>query len=297
MKKLFLSLGFISAALYLPNTPEAFGNNLVRDANGYDAAWYNMPANTPQNTHFAFDLKGYVFGLRLINARYEGAMDDGQYTVRSSLKTAGIGALLKKLKIWAITTGRYDRSGLYPLTHTQQNLDKKSRRVEMDYDYKARRVNVAINPRLGSQGVPPATPKERFEADDTLSTIMNLMMRQSQTHKGHIDAPLCTGEVKVFDSKQHYALRMNKGQPDRKKFLGKKTDTLKCYVYYVPISGFDPEDLPSAKEANTPVTVHLVKSPELDMYIPIRFSYKISGFTAVIKVTDMQVNGQDIRRK
>jgi len=293
VKKVFLSLALASTVSLTPFAAKAFGDTPVRDANGYDVAWYKMPVNTADNTHFSFDLKGYVFGLRMINASYEGAMEDGDYTVRSYLKTAGLGALLKKLKIWAITDGRYDRSGLYPLSHTQQNLDKKSRRVEMGYDYDARRVDVAINPRIGSQGVPPATPKERFEANDTLSTIMNLMMRQSQGHEGHIDSPVCSGDVKVFDSKQHYALRMIKGKPGRKKFLGKKTDTLKCYVYYVPISGFDPEDLPSQKEASTPVTVHMVKSPELDMYIPIRFSYKISGFKAVIKVTDMRVNGRE----
>jgi len=274
----------------------AFSDTLVRDENGYDAAWYEMPPNTSDNTHFDFDLKGYVFGIRMISANYEGAMQNGKYTVRSSLKTSGLGALLKKLKIWAITEGQYDRSGLYPLTHTQQNLDKKNRRVEMSYDYPAKRVDVKINPRLGSQGVPPATPKERFEADDTLSTILNLMMRQSNSHNGHIDAPLCEGDVKVFDSKQHYALRMVKGEPDRKKFLGKTTDILHCYVYYVPLSGFDPEDLPEQKETETPVKVYLVKNPELDMYIPIRFSYKISGFTAVIKVTDMRVNGVSLKK-
>ncbi len=296
MKKLVLGLALINAALFSPAASNAYGDTSIQDENGYDAAWHAMPGNTLGNTHFTFDLKGYVFGLRMINARYEGVMENGDYTVRSYLKTAGLGALLKKLKIWAITHGRYDRSGLYPLTHTQQNLDKKNRRVEMTYNYDTRRVDVAINPRIGSQGVPPATDQERFDADDTLSTIMNLMMRQTQGHKGHIDAPLCTGDVKVFDSKQHYALRMAKGKTDRKKFLGEKQQTLTCYVYYLPISGFDPEDLPSQKEANTPVTVHMVKSEELDMYIPTRFSYKISGFKAVIKVTDMRINGRDIRR-
>lgn len=295
--KTFLYKAFLVGSLFmLPHSALAADDVPVRDANGYDAAWYKMPANTSENTQFDFDLKGYVFGIRLITAKYEGVMENGEYTTRATLKTSGLAALLKKLKIWAITEGRYDRNGLYPLTHTQQNLDKKNRRVEMNYDYDAKRVNVEINPRLGSQGVPPATPKERFEADDTLSTILNLMMRQSATHKGHIDAPVCEGDVKVFDSKQHYALRMVKGEPDRKKFLGKKTDILRCYVYYVPISGFDPEDLPEKKEAETPVTVYLVKSPELDMYVPIRFSYKISGFTAVIKVTDMHVNGQSLRK-
>lgn len=269
----------------------------VRDANGYDSAWYKMPANTPQNTHFEFDLKGYVFGIRMIKASYQGVIDDGRYTVRASLNTSGLGALLKKLKIWAITDGRYDQTGLYPQTHTQQNLDKKNRRVEMNYDYDAKKVDIQINPRLGSQGVPPATRQERFTADDTLSAILNLMMRQSaDAQKSHLNAPLCEGEVNVFDSKQHYALRMVKDGTDKKKFLGKKTDIIRCNVYYVPISGFDPEDLPSRKEAETPVKIYMVKSPELGMYVPSRFSYKISGFTAVIKVTDMRVNGVSLKK-
>ena len=223
-------------------------------------------------------------------------INDGHYTVRSYLHTSGLGALLKKLKIWAITDGRYDQNGLYPLTHTQQNLDKKNRRVEMRYDYDANQVNVEINPKIGSQGVPPATRKERFEADDTLSAILNLMMRQSESQKGHIDKPLCEGQVNVFDSKQHYALRLENNGFDRKKFLGKKTDIIRCNIYYVPISGFDPEDLPSQKEAETPIILYMVKNPELGMYVPSRFSYKISGFTAVMKVTDMRVNGQSTRK-
>ena len=297
MKKYFYPALISASLLAVPMTGTAQNVPTERDENGYDAAWYNMPPNTAQNTQFEFDLKGYVFGIRMINASYEGVIGDGHYTVRSSLKTSGLGALLKKLKIWAITDGHYDRSGLYPVTHTQQNLDKKNRRVEMRYDYDAQQVNVAINPRIGSEGVPPATRKERFEADDTLSAILNLMMRQpSSEQDGHIDAPLCEGQVNIFDSKQHYALRMVNGGPDQKKFLGQKTDIIRCYVYYVPISGFDPEDLPSRQEAETPITIYMVKNPELNMYVPSRFSYKISGFKAVIKVSDMRVNGQSLRK-
>ena len=202
----FAALSFIAAALLAGN---AATDTPVRDKDGYDAAWYNMPVNTPQNTHFDFKLKGYVFGLRMITAQYEGVIENGQYTVRSTLKTSGLAALLKKLKIWAITEGRYNQNGLRPLTHTQQNLDKKSRRVEMAYDNNIRRVSVAINPPIGSQGIPPASPQERFEAHDTLSAILNIMMRQPQNNIGHINAPLCEGDVKVFDSKQHYALRLS----------------------------------------------------------------------------------------
>lgn len=289
----FAALSFIAATLLAGN---AATDTPVRDKDGYDAAWYNMPVNTPQNTHFDFKLKGYVFGLRMITAQYEGVIENGQYTVRSTLKTSGLAALLKKLKIWAITEGQYNQNGLRPLTHTQQNLDKKNRRVEMAYDNNIRRVSVAINPPIGSQGIPPASPQERFEAHDTLSAILNIMMRQPQNNIGHINAPLCEGDVKVFDSKQHYALRMVKDGTDRKKFLGQKTDVINCNVYYIPISGFDPEDLPEKKEADTPVKIQLVKNDELDMYIPMRFSYKISGFKAVIKVSDMHVNGKSLRQ-
>ena len=89
---------------------------------------------------------------------------------------------------------------------------------------------------------------------------------------------------------------MVKDGTDRKKFLGQKTDVINCNVYYIPISGFDPEDLPEKKEADTPVKIQLVKNDELDMYIPMRFSYKISGFKAVIKVSDMHVNGKSLRQ-
>ena len=88
---------------------------------------------------------------------------------------------------------------------------------------------------------------------------------------------------------------MVQGKPDRKKFLGKKTDIITCKIYYIPISGFDPEDLPSKKEAGTPIDAQLVKNDELDMYIPMRLSYKISGFKAVIKITDMNVNGRSLK--
>lgn len=266
------------------------------DANGFDATWYNFPANSNSNNHFDFDFKGYVFGFPLISGKYEGAMQNGQYNVRTFLKTAGLGALLKKLKIWAITKGTYKRSGLFPLTHTQQNLDKKSRRVEMVYDYGARQVKSRIYPRIGSKGIPPASQQEKFEADDTVSAVLNLMTRQTLEQNGHLDAPLCKGDVRVFDSKQHYALRMVKGETDTKKFFGKKTEIIECEIYYVPISGFDPEDLPSKSEGGTPIKAQLVKNEELGIYIPMRLSYKISGFTAVLKITDVHVNGRSLKK-
>jgi len=245
----------------------------------------SAPVNvTADATQFDFELKGYVFGIRMIKSSFAGSFTDTQYEVRSDLKTSGLGALLKKLRIWAITTGRLDASGLHPESHTQQNLDKKNRRVEMRYDYGRQEVSVDINPPIGSQGVPPASPEERFTADDTLSAVLSLML------KGYkLDGEVCIGGVRVFDSKQHYNLRMERvGYTDYKKG-GFNEQVLKCHVFYEPISGFDPEDLPDTEEGGTPVVVYFADRPDLGMHIPLRFTYKISGFKAVIKVVDMTV--------
>lgn len=245
---------------------------------------YTLPLAPPRASEFDFKLKGYVFGLRMIKANYTGWFDESRYTVYSDIKTSGLGALLKKLEIWAVTTGTYTRSGLTPNFHIQQNINKKNRRVELNYDNGLRKIDVAIKPPLGSQGLPPASPAERYSADDTVSAILNLMMRGQK-----IDAPVCSGSVRVFDSKQHYSLRMVRDGTKRLKFDGEKVDTIRCLVYYEPISGFDPEDLPESEESGTPIKMYLKDFPGIDLYIPVRFTYKISSIKAVIKLDEMSI--------
>lgn len=245
---------------------------------------YSVPAPGAAATEFDFKLKGYVFGLRMIKANYTGWYDNKTYAAYTDLKTSGLGALLKKLEIWAVTTGSYTKSGLTPDFHIQQNMDKKNRRVEMNYDNSLRKINVAIDPPLGSQGIPPATPAERYSADDTISAVLNLMMRGQK-----IDGPVCSGSVRVFDSKQHYNLRMERAGTKHVKFNGDKVETIRCHVYYEPISGFDPEDLPDAEEGSTPIKIYMKEFSELGLYVPVRFTYKISSIKAVIKLDEMMI--------
>ena len=245
---------------------------------------YVVPKAGPDATEFDFKLKGYVFGLKMITANYTGWFGDDDYAVYSDLKTSGLGAMLKKLEIWAVTTGSFTKSGLTPDFHIQQNMDKKNRRVEMNYNNNRGYIHVAIDPPLGSQGIPAATPAERYSADDTISAVLNLMMRGQK-----IDGPVCSGGVRVFDSKQHYNLRMENAGTKRVKFNGEKVDTIVCKVYYEPISGFDPEDLPDAEEGGTPIKMYMKKFPELGLYVPLRFTYKISSIKAVIKLDEMMI--------
>jgi hypothetical protein len=91
----------LAAVLMLSGSAFASSPNLQPDPR-YIAAY--SPA--PGETAFDFKLKGYVFGIKMINARYKGQFDSQNYMAYSDLKTAGLGALLKKLRIWAITEGR-----------------------------------------------------------------------------------------------------------------------------------------------------------------------------------------------
>lgn len=256
----------------------------VLNAQNLTARQYTVPPAPTDATQFRYEMKGYVFGLRMIKSNYAGYISPTHYAAYADIKTSGLGALLKKLEIWAVSTGRVSKNGLSPEFHVQQNQDKKNRRVEMNYDYTASAIDVNIVPALGSQGVPPASPAERFSADDTITAVLNLMTRGT-----YLDGALCDGTVRVFDSKQHYGLRMERDGTDMRKFGEDEVETVRCKIYYEPINGFDPEDLPEAEEGATPVTAYFVPRPDLGLNIPLRFTYDISGFKAVIKLTEWEV--------
>ncbi|MGB0907189.1 MAG: DUF3108 domain-containing protein [Maricaulaceae bacterium] len=280
-----------SSAFAAPE-PEPTNETLISQTRNYadlnaanhGEARYDIPAPNAQALQFKFKLKGYVFGLRMIKANYAGYVDDETYAAYADIKTSGLGALLKKMEIWAVSKGRYGASGLTPDFHVQQNMDKKNRRVEMNYDNARQSIDVNIIPALGSQGTPPASPEERYAADDTISAVLHMMMQGKK-----LDQEACSGSVSVFDSKQHYNLRQVKAGGKRIKFKGQKYDAIRCLVYYEPVNGFDAEDLPDTEEGSTPIKAYFIAMPEFDLYVPVRFTYKISSIKAVIKLDKMDV--------
>lgn len=279
-----VSIGGVAAAqTTAPDLMEKAENIFVLNAQNLSDKGYRLPAPTEDTTQIRMKMKGYVFGFRVIRSDLVAQFDDTEYAAYTDAKSSGLAALLKKMEIWAVTRGTYDKGGLRPDWHVQQNTDKKNRRVEMNYDHSAAAVDVAIVPPLGSQGVPPATPQDRYVSNDTISGILHLMMMGTQ-----IDGELCTGRVPFFDSKQHYNLKLERIGTKRVKFDGKKRETIHCRAYYEPIAGYDPEDLPSEEEAETPINVYFKYYEEADVHIPVRFTYKISGFKAVVKVDDIE---------
>jgi len=156
LKKICASLALGSSVVFSPAAAQTV----------YPAPVTPAPAQK-EITEVDVFLKGYVFGLRIAKVKYNTGFTDNEYYSLASMKTSGLGAFLKKWAIWSVSTGSFDGPDVKPATHLQQNLNKKNRRVEMSYG--ADKVDISIVPPLGSQGVPPASPKQRFESDDTLS--------------------------------------------------------------------------------------------------------------------------------
>lgn len=279
-------LGAAAVAQTSSDTPAALieGRNFSNlNTQNLSERRYDIAAPTAGATQFSFKLKGYVFGFKMITAHYNGYIDGDHYAAYTDIKTSGLGAMLKKLEIWAVSKGTFNGTELTPEFQVQQNLDGKNRRVEMNYDNVLKTVDVNIIPTLGSQGVPPASPAERYSANDAVSAILDIMMRGQR-----LDKTFCDGKTRVFDSKQHYNLRMERDGTGKERLNGKKIETQVCRIYYEPINGFDPEDLPDAEEASTPIKAEFYLSSDLGLYVPLKFTYKISAIKAVIKLDEMQ---------
>lgn len=273
------------AQTYTPNLMDKASNISVLNAQNFGKNTYQLPAPNADTTQIRVNLKGYVFGFRVIRSDVIAQFDDRNYAAYTDAKSSGLAALLKKMEIWSVTRGTYNKIGLRPDWHVQQNTDKKNRRVEMNYDHNAAAVDVAIIPPLGSQGVPPATPKARYASNDAISGILHLMMMGTK-----IEGELCQGRVPFFDSKQHYNLKLERVGTKRVKFDGRKEETIHCRAYYEPIAGYDPEDLPSDEEAQTPINVYFKYYEEAGVHVPVRFTYKISGFKAVVKAANIEIS-------
>lgn len=235
-------------------------------------------------TAFDIKLKGYVFGIKLMDARFKGNVGKKHYNVYSDMKTSGIAALVKKQRLWSWTEGRYDKADLRPIRHTQQNMNKKSRQIKQFWDYKNDNLIQKIRPAYGSMGKPPATEAQRLWSDDVNSALLKIVMMEHR-----VDGKVCEGRIPVFDGKQHYNLLFKKLGNQQVKYDGRYYPGVKCHAWVDPVSGFDPEDLPSAEEKAKPVTFYMINRPEFGAYMPVKFTYKISGFSATVKVVGAQI--------
>ncbi|WP_017932428.1 DUF3108 domain-containing protein [Robiginitomaculum antarcticum] len=278
IKNLFITTAMLSAGIALGAILPA----IAQAQNG--ATPVIQTANAPMITTFTVDYRGSLFIFPLGDLRVTGYKTDAAYAMRADMKAAGLGKIAKDGDLWSTAEGYYSPNGVRSTHHVIQKLNEKGRRVEIKYDAAGNPVT-AIEPRFGSMGVPPATDQERREAVDALSAIMQFM---TIGHK--YGTQPCTGSIPVFDGKQRYNLNL---KPAGNKTISQSSyrgETVRCNLFMENVSGYDPEDLLTAEEANTPLVIYLANYENAGMWVPVRFDYRVSGIKVNITATDININ-------
>jgi len=247
-----------------------------------DAAREPVP-NNPASV--SADYSGYLLGIKMLNTRIDASFGEGAYRSEAEFKTAGLLRWFNEAEIEARVNGQTDRSYLKPSDYWHVN-GASSKNREIAITFTGDDVISDVTPEFGSMGQPPATREERLQATDALSGILQLALNAGR----YQDRP-CGYGAQVFDGKQRYDLRViHKEDIDRVKLRGYQGPVIACYVYYVPVSGFDPEDLPNEKERNTPLEVWFADTPDYGVFMPVRFQLQLDFGRAVLEVRELTVN-------
>ncbi len=231
------------------------------------------------------EYSGYLLGIKVLNADLNVDFGkSGTYESDALFETAGLVRWFKKAEIHAEVEGEMEGSYPQPETYSHTNrAGDKNRTIQILFEDDE--VESIVEPRFGSMGAPPATMEERLEAVDALSGILQMAL-----NAGRYGEQPCGYDAKVFDGKQRYDLRMTPQGERQAKLKGYEGPVIVCNTYYVPVSGFDPEDLPNEEERNTPLQIWFADTPQYGVYMPVRFELKLDFGRAVIEVRDLDID-------
>ena len=145
-------------------------------------------------------------------------------------------------------------------------------------------VTLRVNPPLRTMGDPPATMQQRLESLDPISAVLALAL----ANKKDANFQNCQGSLKVFDGKQRYNLRLEAQGKEKIRTKAYKGLATRCYVWYVPIAGFNADDL-NDPGYEKPVIMWLADEPFAGLRLPVKFSYKLDFATAVVEARSINV--------
>ena len=226
-----------------------------------------------------YDSSVLVFkvGEITLNARF----GDQVYSADSYIEAAGLAALFTDFDIRAEVSGEGGDGARRPARYGHvERTGSKVRAVEVDFGGAVARSDV--QPPFGSRGVPPASETDRTGVIDPMTAFFELS-RRLEGGEG------CEGRLPVFDGKARYDLRLETVGRERVRTRGWRGDALICHAWYEPISGYDPEDYPSASELRHPLVLWLAPIAGEGAYLPVRLHTR-AGFGGVtIELTDLSV--------
>ncbi|MCG8442796.1 MAG: DUF3108 domain-containing protein [Caulobacterales bacterium] len=230
-------------------------------------------ASVPLSESLRVTYNGYLAGFRIVKATVDASIDHAAYVTDASFRSAGIARMFKVAKISARTQGAVADGRLRPADYEHRNLASTTNRL-VRIEFTPDAVNPVINPPFGSMGQPPATAEERFGSFDPITAVLSIM-REGASEP-------CDRTVPVFDGKQRYDLRLEAVGEEEIDVAGYEGPSLRCDVYYVPISGFDLEDLAEPDVYDRPIKMWLAQIED-GLHVPVRFRTRQSGFRVSVE--------------
>lgn len=213
-----------------------------------------------------------IFKVGEITLRAHRAPD--RYTASTEIGAAGLAALFTDFDIRAEVSGVFE-AGL-PVPDRYAHVERTGRKVRaVDVAFEGRLAVSTAEPPFGSLGQPPASDSERTGVFDPMTAVFFLSEAISAS-----GGPVCDGSIPVFDGKQRYDLRLEAAGVETVRTRGWRGEARVCRIWYEPISGYDPEDYPSADELSHPLTVWLAPLFDGEAHIPVRLHTR-AGFGGI----------------
>lgn len=193
---------------------------------------------------------GSVMGLRVMKAEIHASLAAGSYEASSVFRSAGIAGFVKESRVESSGAGARGGGGLAPSAYRHLEIAGKKRRT-VEFAFAPGDVTAKVEPPFSTMGEPPPTPAQRREAVDPLAMLLALALPGG--------AAPCARTLKVFDSKQRYDLVLTPVAVEKVKTRAYKGEAHKCLARYVPVAGFDPDDLAEPEAYQAPIHIWLAK--------------------------------------
>ncbi len=229
----------VASAALATLTPALAQDEVEADAVATEATAETSSADEPMELHVRYF--GYFWGMRIMVAEVTTQISGDAYVNTGAFRTAGFANWVRDTRLEAGGSGVRDENGAFvPSDYWHQGYDgRKNRRIEMDYGNED--IDIMVDPPFGDWGDPPATPEQRLEAFDPLSTLVEIAMSGGEEP--------CNRSVPVFDSRLRYNLRFEFIEMDEVRIRGYRGPAYHCRIYYEPVAGFDPDDLEESADA------------------------------------------------
>lgn len=191
---------------------------------------------------------------------------DKTFNIASRVRTTGLADIFVDYDMRLGASGYVRPDTLNTYSYVSQNNDgKKNRRVEMIYGRSD--VDMAVSPKFGNLGEPPATPEQKMETKDPVTALISYALEP----RGDTPEELCGRTMKIFDGRQLTHLNLTYAKTERVRSKAWKGQAVACDITMDRIAGYDADEVnnDTLTGIDGPLRMWLAPMPN-GSYVPVK---------------------------